>query len=177
MKLGTKRVKELMAISLSDTDVLRLVENRAKVLVYSDLQKYDTLDEALGDHEAFYLLYESKENYGHWCCVFKEGKKVYFFDPYGIFPDEQLEWISTHFKKISGQWFPRLTLLLYESPYEVHYNEHKFQREGAGVNSCGRWCALRLIFRDTDPKMFKRLFHGEDADEIVTILTTEDLRY
>lgn len=175
--MKSKKVKDLMAVSLSDSDVLNLVENRAKILVYSDLQKYSTIDEALGEHLACFLLYESQHNYGHWVAIYRNDDKVYFFDPYGFFIDDQLEWISTNFREISGQMYPLLTLLLYESPYEIHYNEHKYQKKSAGINTCGRWSALRLVFRDFSPEQFKQLFKGANADEIVTILTSPDLGY
>ena len=164
-------------IPLSDSDVLKLVENKAKILVYSDLQKYDTLDEALGPHQAAFLLYESQPDYGHWTCIFRNDDYVEFFDPYGIFPDNELEWIPDNFRKVSGQMYPQLSALLYKSPYDLEYNEHKFQKKGAGVNTCGRWSALRLVFRYLSLKDFAKLFKHKNADDLVSVLTSYDLDY
>lgn len=167
------------SIPLSDSDVLKLVENKANVLVYSDLQKYNTLDEALGPHGAIFLLYETQPDYGHWTCMFKmdDGKTIEFFDPYGIFPDNQLEWVPKNFREVSGQMYPQLTALLYYSPYNLTYNEHKFQKKGAGINTCGRWSALRLVCRDMSLKKFAEIFKHEDADDLVSIITSYDLDY
>lgn len=167
------------SIPLSDADLLKLVENKARILVYSDLQKYETLDKALGEHGAIFLLYESRPDYGHWTCMFKmdDGETVEFFDPYGIFPDYQLDWIPEHFREVSGQMYPQLSALLYNSPYKLTYNEHKFQKKGAKINTCGRWSALRLIFRDLSLKDFAKMFKSKYGDDIVSVLTSLDLDY
>jgi len=185
-------------IPLSDSDVMRLVEGKAKILVYSDLQKFNTLDEALGEHAAAFLLYETKKDFGHWTAIFRimneNGKltdTVEFFDPYGKFPDTQLEWVPEHFKKISGQDYPQLTYLLYHSPYNLTYNEHKFQKVGDGINTCGRWSALRIAFREMPLKIFNDTFKiggliskaviasggVYNPDDIVSQLTFHDLEY
>lgn len=175
--MKSQRVKDLAAVSLSDSDVLTLVEHRAKILIYSDLAKFETIDEALGKHQAAFLLYEAKPSYGHWVCIYRQGDKVYFFDPYGTFIDDQLENIDNNFREISGQLYPQLSYLLYISPYQIFYNEHRYQKLKPGINTCGRWSALRLVFRDVSPARFRQLFKGKDADEIVTVLTSEDLHY
>jgi hypothetical protein len=172
-----KEINKHKKIALSDSDVLKLVEHKAKILIYSDLSKFKTLDEALGKHQAAFLLYESQPDYGHWTVLFRNDDYVEFFDPYGVFPDNELEWIPKHFREISGQMYPQLTALLYYSPYDLEYNEHKFQKHGEGINTCGRWSALRLAFRDVSLKQFAEMFKGKKSDDLVSILTSYDLEY
>lgn len=165
-------------ISLSDEDVLKLVENKAKVVSYRDLKDYESLDELLAPYGAIFLLYEAQPNYGHWCALFKrDDKTVEFFDPYGGFIDTQLEYIPDHFRKISNQDYPHLTALLYHSPYDLTYSEKKFQKYGDDIKTCGRWTALRIVFRDFPLKEFARLFQGTNSDYLATFLTLFDLNY
>lgn len=175
-KADEKRLKKVLkyykGISLSDADVMKLVNGKAKVLVYSDLANYKTLDDAMGPHGALFLLYESQPDYGHWTCVFRRGNLIEFFDSYGGFPDTQLEWIDDHFREISGQSYPLLTWLLYHSPYDLSYNEHKFQKKGDDIATCGRWCSLRLAMKDMPLEEFYDAFHGRRSDDVVSILTS-----
>jgi len=77
--------------------------------------------------------------------------------------------------------YPYLSELLYESPknYKITYNDHRFQKGGAGIQTCGRWSALRLVFRDLTLGQFAKLFNPKDkhSDDLVTLLTMFDLNY
>ena len=74
-------------IALSDKDILRLVGNRANIILYPDLHKYNTLDQILDPYDACVLLYEAKPRFGHWCCLLKtydiNGALIEFFDQIG----------------------------------------------------------------------------------------------
>lgn len=177
-KAGLKQVVDAYkSISLSDQDVMKLVNHKARVLIYSDLKHFRTLDEALGPHKAIFLLYETRKDYGHWVAVFQHNKTtVEFFDPYGIFPDEELYWTNVHTRKMLGQDVPYLSSLLLKSKYpNLEYNNYKFQKEGSDINTCGRWSALRIALRDMSLEDFKKNFLGKNSDDLVTILTSFDL--
>lgn len=173
MKDVQETIDFLKNISLSNVDVMKLVNGKAKVLLYSELKNYKTLDEALGEYGAMFLLIETRPDYGHWTCVFKQTKDlIECFDSYGDFIDTQLEYIPSNFREISGQEYPMLTYLLYHSPYDISYNQHKFQKLGDGIATCGRWSSLRILLRDLPLKKFYDLFHGKKADDVVSILTS-----
>jgi hypothetical protein len=158
--------------ALSNREVLNLVNNKANLLLYKDLHNFNNIDEVLGPHQACFLLYESKKNFGHWCCVFKiDNNTIEFFDPYGYFVDDELDFIPENFRKISNQDYPHLSYLLYKSPYMLSYNEHNFQELAKGVNTCGRWCALRMILRNYTLEEFQKIFNKINGDELVTLLT------
>lgn len=177
--VSKKDIEHLKNIALSDKDVLDLVEGKATIMLYSDLHKYKTLDDVLKPYGAIFLLYEIKKDYGHWCAVFKQDNDtVEFFDPYGKFLDTELEWIPTQFRKISNQWYPHLTALFYHSPYKnLIYNQYPFQKKGNNVKTCGRWSALRIMFRDLPLDDFASLFLGKKSDDLVTLFTSLDLKY
>ena len=176
-----KSVKQKVDIALSDKDVLSLVEGNAVVRLYKDLARFNTIDEALGKHGALFLLYETQPDYGHWVAVIKRqgdnGPEIEYFDSYGGYVDGTLKYVPKYFRKVSGQNFPHLSALMYNSPYDLAYNQYKFQKHGANIKTCGRWSALRIIFRDLPLETFKRLFKHANSDELVTMLTTPDLDY
>ena len=157
---------------LSNKNILKLLDGKTKIVLYPQLKKYKTLDQLLYPYDSCVLLYMTKENFGHWCCVIKiDDKTVEFFDPYGTFPDDQLKMIPEYFRKVSGQNYPHLTWLLYHSPYKLTYNHHKFQKNGADVQTCGRHCATRILLKEMPLKQYIELFKGANPDDIVTFLT------
>jgi hypothetical protein len=171
-------LKEYENIALSDKQVLKLINGRANLILYPDLHKYDNIDEILEPYGACILLFEAKPKYGHWCCIFKINDKLLeFFNPYGGYPDDSLEYIPMHFRLISDQYYPYLSLLMYYSPYELSYNEHAFQKHGKNIKTCGRWCSIRLVFRNYSLEEFHNLIKnlekefGINGDEVVTLLT------
>jgi len=94
----------------------------------------------------FCLLYEMQPNTGHWCLVHETVNTdgipcIEMFDSYGIFPDDELKWVSPSFKIGSGQQHTHLLRLLIDSERPIAYNNVCLQ--GKGTSTCGRWCILR----------------------------------
>ena len=172
------------AIPLSNTDIMKLVDGKANVLLYRELHKFMFIEDLFGPHDACFLLYESKPNYGHWTCLTirdqftKNGelldkKMLEFFDPYGGFPDSQLQYIPADFRRDSHQDDKYLNNLLYEAAdrYSLSYNEFQFQELKSGVADCGRWCAVRIMLKELPLKDFKNLFLNVYSDDLVTFVT------
>lgn|ERR1700759_3986003 len=171
-KKNEKMLKYYQDIALSNKEVLELVNNKANIVIYPDLYKYKSIDEVLGPYGAVFILFESKPNYGHWCLLFKiNNNKLEFFNPYNGYPDDSLDFIPVDFREKSNQNIPYLSILLYNSPYKLSYNEYDFQKHDKNIKTCGRWCAVRLICRNLSLKQFANLFHNEYGDMIVTLLT------
>jgi hypothetical protein len=61
-------------------DMKELTENKYKIYRYHELEKFDNIDQVLGDNLGAIILYQSSVNSGHWCCLFREGNTIYFFD-------------------------------------------------------------------------------------------------
>jgi hypothetical protein len=172
-------IKEYENIALSNFDILKLLNGKANIVLYPDLVKYSTIDEVLGQYGACVLLFMAKKNYGHWTAIFKRtDDSIEFFNPYGGFPDDSLKFIPCHFRKISNQLHPYLSLLMYNSPYNLSYNEFKFQEHKDNIRTCGRHCVVRLWNRNLDLYQYKKLLdqisddNNINYDEIVTLLTT-----
>lgn len=177
-----KVLNEYADIALSDTQVLKLINGRANLILYPNLHKYQTIDEILEPYGACIILYEAMPRYGHWCCIFKVNNQLLeYFNPYGGFhegfPDESLEYIPMSFRLKSKQYYPYLSILMYESPYQLSYNEFAFQKHGSNIKTCGRWCALRIVFKNLTLNQFHNMIEslkqklGINSDQVVTLLT------
>lgn len=167
-----KILKRYVDIALSDVEVLKLVNGRANIILYPDLYKYEHIDEILEPFGSCFLLYEAKPNYGHWCCLNKlDENTIEYFDPYGKFVDDTLYNIPMNFRKISNQYYPHLTWLLYNSGYNIDYNEYPFQKHEKDIKTCGRWCAMRIICKFMKLNTFAKYFYNKNGDKFVTLLT------
>jgi hypothetical protein len=174
-------------VALSDKDVLQLVDGKANIILYPELYKVKEIDQILDPYGACFLLYESRPHNGHWCSLLKtndkQGEVLEFFDPYGAgtlpnmidryagFPDSELKYIPTEFRSESNQDIPYLGHLLLNSDYYLSFNQYPFQKFGEHIKSCGRWCALRIIFKNLTLDQFKELFLNNHSDDLVTFLT------
>lgn len=174
-------IKGGMQISLSDSDIHDILKKnnvQASIITYTQLAKMDTLKDILGPHQATVICYLTKKNYGHWCCLFQNQEGVQFFDPYGLKPDEELDWdINEYFRKEAGEDYPHLTYLLYKSNLPIHYNQYDFQKQKKGVATCGRHTIVRLVFRVLSAEQYDELIselcksYKLDPDQLVTLLT------
>jgi hypothetical protein len=172
-------IKRLEDISLSVDDVMRIVNGKANFISYDKLISVNDLDELLDPYGSCLLLYLTDENYGHFCCLNKINKnEVEFFDPYGIFVDNEFEdfEIDEHFNKKKNQDRNYLSYLMYKSPYKLSYNEHQFQKKNDDIKTCGRHCGIRMLLKHMPLKEYSKLMFKNgygDPDTFVTILTAD----
>ena len=169
--------------SLSSLDIKKILNGNVKIIIYPEIVDYKSIDDLLKPYDCVVILYMHNKiqngYYGHWCCIFRiDDKNIEFFDPYGIFPDDELDYnISTYFRKESGLEYPLLTYLLFYtgSKYKLSYNEYVFQ--GKNVSTCGRHCAVRLLNKHLSLKEYKKKMDSfkQNYDIIVTIMTNKYL--
>lgn len=161
--------------SFSGQDIYLLCDKKVKVLKYPELRNFKTLEDAWGPHKAMIILYLTKEHYGHWCAVFRADKNTLeFFDPYGSFPDSEIDMIRATRPDAPLQ-LPWLTRLMARSHYNILYNKQKLQQFKKDVNTCGRWCGMRVVMRDTPLQEFIDMFisksNKKSPDWLVTCMT------
>ena len=171
-------VKEYEKIPLSDKDVSDFFHHQINILTYPQLSKCQTIEDVLGPYNACFILYESRKNYGHWTLIFKtKENELEFFNSYGGYPDLSLSHIPTEFRLKSNQYISYLSELIIASPYQLNYNEFKFQKEG--ISTCGKHCCIRLFYREFDIYEYHNMLNiikkktGCDYDAIVTVLYEE----
>ncbi len=163
-------LKEISKL-LSNKDILKLVNGKANIVLYQNLIHCNSIDEILEPYGACFLLYQNSANFGHWCLLFKLNKNILeFFDHYGYIPDSELQFVPQEYRKILNENHTYLLKLLYNSQYNIDYNEHRFQLLAKNVSTCGRWCVVRLWNKHLSLKDFVKLFK-KNGDVKVTLLT------
>lgn len=173
-------IDEDQEIALSNYEINDILKDKTKILTYKALPQFNNINQILEPYKNFIMLYMSKPNYGHWCCVLKHPDRIEFFDPYGgkNTPDEELNMINDEVKGITNQDYPYLSQLLYNSGYPIEYNDHQFQEHGQGINTCGRHCIVRVLFKDLLLDDYYELMSylctklNMNYDQLVTYITT-----
>lgn len=172
-----KKIEQSENIDLSGEDLHRIVDGKARIIKYDDLQHFNSIDEVLGKYGAVIILYETSQNFGHWVCLFRIGeRKLEFFDPYGLKLDEELK-VAPEFnmREHHGELVAHLTALveLCEDCVVVS-NTTQLQKVLRHTNTCGRWVGMRLRFRDVSLSNFITLMTKNkhyDGDFWVSALT------
>jgi len=140
---------ERIGTNITDGDIRRYFGDgvEGRILKYSDLANYNTIDELLPKPRDFrIILIEDSVNRGHWCAILKYDKTIEWFNPYGIRPDAQKNLLGKLTNIMLGQERDYMTELMEKSKgYKLIYNKKKLQRLKAGINTCGRWIILRVI--------------------------------
>jgi len=163
------KILKLEKVPLSNHDIHKLTGGKCNVMSYTELLNYKTLDQALGKNGCLVLLYETDEHFGHWVAVIKINENlVEHFDPLSSKPDREWDHISAEYKKK-----PYLSHLMKESPYQLSYNQYKLQQNKKDINTCGRFCALRVILQHYSLEQFKKILTNPiyDPDFMVTLIT------
>lgn len=169
-----KIVKYLRKKPFSGEDIMLVCDDKTKIITYPELYNYSDIDSVLNPHGCVVILYELKKAYGHWCCVLKNSdNQIEFFDPYGLFCDDQLDFIDKSFRKKNNEELPKLCEMIYNSGYPMIYNDVQLQKYSDDISSCGRHVAFRIVMRDTPLKQYTKILTNNhyDPDTIVTYLT------
>lgn len=176
---NTEKILKLEGYSLSGNDMMKYGPKGARMLTYKELTKCKTLDEALGPKGILILLYlTTGDSYGHWCCVFKRDfNTVEFFDSYGKTIDEPLNYAKMDVRIRNNEVLPYLSKILYDSGYNIEYNDHRLQGMSQTVHiaTCGRHVLCRLAARYLDIDEYVKCMFSDsnhDPDYIVTYITS-----
>jgi hypothetical protein len=116
-----------------------------KVIIYSDLQYYNDIYDLLDKNiSACFILLRTSVNSGHWCCLVRNNKNIYYFDSYGVGPDGELSRISKGLRYQLGESDKLLTGLIQTitSDYTFSYNNIQFQQYLPDINTCGKWTTV-----------------------------------
>jgi hypothetical protein len=181
MLKNSNHIKDLESYSLSDKDVLKIVDGKANFITYDQLKYVDSIDELLEPYGSCIILYLTEPNYGHFVSLNLVGPNedvLEHFDSYGIIPDDELREfnISKEVRDEYNEDYPYLLQLMYDSPYELSFNEHKLQARKNNINTCGRWAAMRSLLRHLPLEEFVDIFQNNKLgtpDEIVTAITQD----
>lgn len=164
-------VVERIETPLTDGDLERYFGSgkNSEVMKYNELANYRTIDDLLPLSIDFrIILVEERNNVGHWICVLKYKDIIESFNSYGKNIDKQKDMFGTIKNKLLGQQTDYLTNLVKKSDYKYVINKTPFQSSKKGINTCGRWCILRII-------AMKDLFMDLEAFKKMVIKGCDDL--
>jgi len=172
------------SIPVTDSYIKKKLGGKCNIILYRNLHKYTNIDQLFGGtylggptpYRCCIILFESKEGYGHWVCLFKRDNIISFFDSYVGYPDDSLPKIDKNFRKISNQMEPILSKLMLGSNYKLEYNSTPLQEKNKKISTCGRWCILRILYWFLDEKEFNELINSyknnvlKTSDDVVTYI-------
>lgn len=164
--------------SLSDTDINKIC-GKTNIVAYPDLNKYDNINNLFDKKGRCIILFLTVNDHtGHWIAMIKKGNRIDYFDPYGTPPDGDKNWLTKDKLIGLGEDKPLLMDLLKNSGCSVYYNCYPFQKDKKGINDCGRWCAMRLLFyKKSLPEFYQMVKKsGLDNDEFITKLSYQILK-
>lgn len=141
-----KETDEIIETPLGDDDIRYYLPN-AKIMKYSDLKKYNNIEDLLKHNKDFVvLLVEDSPNKGHWISVLRYDPYIEYFDSYGGKVDEPLNWISKNQRIKLNQDKKLLSNLFNKTKMKVIYNPIDYQEDNMNkdINTCGRHTIFRI---------------------------------
>ena len=170
--------QKLISRPMAGDELKKIIKNETRedinLIRYNQLHRYKDIISCLKNGVCV-LLYESKQNSGHWCCIIvtysNDGSKVIeFFDPYGMMIDDELKYIEENFKEKSNQEYPILTKMLYDCKYPISYNQYRFQKMGDNIATCGCWVICRILNKNMPLDEFYKVFSKYDDKQMSQII-------
>ncbi len=148
---------------VSNFDIQRKFKRskKVKIMVYSALNNVTNILDILPVKiSACFILLRTTEQSGHWTCLCRNDKSIYYMDSYGVSPDGELKHIAKNVRYELGENTSLLTNLLHNLPsgYTFAYNKMQFQQYHNDVNTCGKWCTVfaKCIFDGLSLSDFQR---------------------
>ena len=156
---------------LTEDDIKLAMKGKVKIISYSELKGYNSLDDVLKPWDAVVILFAiTNPNSGHWTCIHrKKNGDVIFTDSYGLLPMDENHYIPYSIVKyVSDQFKPYIYKLFIDyHEGKVRYSQYRLQ--GKDTNVCGRYCILRLRFPELSENEFAKLLkYGTTVEKWIT---------
>lgn len=163
-----------MDYPISNHDIYNILGEDTRIFKYRQLSKFKTIEELFATKDFVIILYETKKDFGHWCCILwhKKRNTIEHFDSYGLMPDDELKFVPDVFRKINNMMVPHLTALLYNSKKKIEFSE--FELQSQDTQTCGRWVLFRIVnMHNMNIYKFKNMFIDKKfkPDELIYLFT------
>lgn len=169
-------ISKLKEYPLSTKEIMKLLNNKVKIVIYPDIIKYKSIEDLIGKHNSLILLYLTTEQFGHYTCLFKNKDGIQFFDSYGYFPDDQLKFVPSRLSPKMYGYHKILLYLLSQTNNKIFYNQYRLQSLNKKIATCGFWCVYRLRNKELTENEFYNIFKNEkDPDLLVVNLVINNL--
>jgi hypothetical protein len=167
---------------LSGDDIKNLLKDDVKkirIVRFSDLYKYKSLQELLPKKNSFIVIFLETESYssGHWVLICRYNSSFEYYDSYGLTEKEDYSLIPEDTKKELNE--KDYLKELFKNNLVIE-NKKDFQKWGDKVSTCGRWVVIRayLFLQGYDLKHFirqidnlMRLYGFKSYDELSVYFT------
>ena len=139
---------ESLQYLVSNIDILNKLKSFSiKIIIYENLQNIININELLPTkYCAICILIKTTINSGHWTCLVRQDKTLYYFDSYGVPVDGELKNISPHLRYNLNEKTKYLSKLLRKSNFILKQNEHQYQDYSENISTCGKWCTAFIDF-------------------------------
>ena len=155
--------KEL-SYQVSNIDIMKkvLYPKKTKIIIYSALADVNDISELLpSSNSVCFILLKEDSTAAHWTILTRVNNSIYYFDSYGEPVDGELKNITSTNRDLYDESTKYLSKLLYNSSFDITYNNVKFQDYSNGsniINTCGKWTTVfaNCIFSGLNLKMFQQ---------------------
>lgn len=131
--------------SMSDSLIKKYLPN-CRIIKYSQFKSIKNINQLLPNNkDHIIILFETSYNSGHWCCLLKFNDCYEYFDSYGKYVSQPLEWNKPEINIALGQDKPYLNYLLDNSKLDTYYNDIDYQQLKNDINTCGRHVCFRIL--------------------------------
>lgn len=171
----------LDSYELSNIDIKQCL-GPTKIIRYPNLKKYNDIVDCFDKQGRCIIFFETtSKNSGHWVCCFKQNPKtIIYFDPYGLAPDADLNYISKLAQVKLKETKPLLHALLRNaqmSGYDVQVSSYDYQQWKNNINTCGKHCVVRLMNQTLNlqqyynfMKSYKSKYNLSSFDDVVSYI-------
>jgi hypothetical protein len=179
-----KQLQQQISEEITDDDLVRYFGQKdfKNIIKYSELGNYNSIQQLLPRNKSWkIILIENQVNSGHWTLLLRYKNTIEYFNSYGTFPSRELDFISNLQNDFLNQDIKHLNILLTQalSHFKIIYNKKQLQKLQSGVNTCGKWCILRIMMLEKynmDLKQFHNFVnkltkqYKLTPDELVTLI-------
>jgi len=152
------------------------------IVSYPDIEKYNALDDLLGDDNACIILYSvldangGNSDTGHWCMINRPNSHtIEFFDTYANYLDSAM----TNKRLRFSNDYPYLSRLVKEDGRvkKILFNNMKLQTLDKNSNVCGRWTCFRYAVKELPLNIFLREIRnaGFKPYDLLSVIWTYDM--
>ena len=176
--MSRQDLKRVEDYSLSDTDIRKCL-GATSIFPYPHLKTMRSINDVFdAKGRCMMLVLTTGPTEGHWVCMMRHGDHIEYFDPYGHKPDAEKKIIPAERLQQLGEGENTLTQLLKQADMPVIYNTHPFQKMGATMNTCGRHCITRLLYKNLSLEEYDALIKRSklSPDDFVSGITFKALR-
>ena len=168
-------IKNIYSRDLTGVDVQYLTNGKSKVLLYDDITVNDNILDLIGETNQTLLLFPTQRGSidGHWISITYQPKinTIFYFDSYGLSIEGELKYSTS--RHVQRNALGTIIGNAVRSGVNFVWNPIRLQVMENGINTCGRFAAMRNRFAYLTNDEFVSLFinQKESPDYLLTIIT------